>query len=57
MFDFKGGFKVIDINRIYASMEMALLNRIYKEDIISEKTYLELREDIFSTYNIEKIES
>lgn len=48
---------MIDINRIYASMEIALLNRIYKENIISEKTYLELRENIFSTYEIEKIES
>lgn len=47
----------MDLDRIYASMEIALLNRIFNENIISDKTYLEMKENIYSNYKIEKLES
>ena len=46
----------IDTNLLYGSIEITLLNRIYKKQFINEKIYKQAKESIIKEYKLEKIE-
>lgn len=46
----------IDANVLNGSIEITLLNRIYKDKLIDEKIYKQAKEDIIKEYKLEKCE-
>lgn len=48
--------KKIDANLLNGSIEIILLNRIYREQLINEKIYKQAKESIIKEYKLEKIE-
>lgn len=46
----------IDANLLNGSVEMTLLNRIYKKRLINEKIYEQAKESIIKEYKLEKME-
>ena len=46
----------IDANLLNGSIEITLLNRIYKDKLIDEKIYKQAKEDIIKEYKLEKCE-
>ena len=46
----------IDANLLNGSVEMTLLNRIYKKRLINEKIYEQAKEIIIKEYKLEKME-
>ena len=46
----------IDTNLLNGSIEITLLNRIYKKQFINEKIYKQAKESIIKEYKLEKIE-
>lgn len=44
----------IDANLLNGSVEMTLLNRIYKKRLINEKIYEQAKESIIKEYKLEK---
>ena len=46
----------IDANVLNGSVEMTLLNRIYKKRLINEKIYEQAKESIIKEYKLEKME-
>lgn len=46
----------IDANLLNGSIEITLLNRIYKDKLIDEKIYKQAKENIIKEYKLEKCE-
>lgn len=46
----------IDANVLNGSIEITLLNRIYKDKLIDEKIYKQAKENIIKEYKLEKSE-
>ena len=46
----------VDIRLLNGSIEITLLNRIYKEKLIDEKIYKQAKENIIKEYKLEKCE-
>ena len=46
----------VDSNFLNGSIEIALLNRIYKKRLINEKIYKQAKESIIKEYKLEKME-
>lgn len=46
----------IDANLLNGSIEITLLNRIYKDKLIDEKIYKQEKENIIKEYKLEKCE-
>ena len=46
----------IDTNLLRGSIEITLLNRIYKKQLITEKIYKQAKESIIKGYKLEKME-
>ena len=46
----------IDANLLNGSIEIILLNRIYKDKLIDEKIYKQAKENIIKEYKLEKYE-
>ena len=46
----------IDTNLLNGSIEIILLNRIYKDKLIDEKIYKQAKENIIKEYKLEKYE-
>ena len=46
----------VDTRLINGSIEITLLNRIYKKQLINEKIYKQTKESIMKEYKLEKIE-
>ena len=46
----------VDTNLLNGSIEMILLNRIYKKQLINEKIYKRAKESIIKEYKLEKME-
>ena len=46
----------IDDNLLNGSIEITLLNRIYKDKLIDEKIYKQAKENIIKEYKLEKSE-
>ena len=46
----------IDTNLLNGSIEITLLNRIYKKQFINEKIYKQAKESIIKEYKLEKME-
>lgn len=46
----------VDTNLLNGSIEMVLLNRIYKKQLINEKIYKRAKESIIKEYKLEKME-
>ena len=46
----------IDGNLLNGSIEITLLNRIYKDKLIDEKIYKQAKENIIKEYKLEKCE-
>lgn len=46
----------VDIRLLNGSIEITLLNRIYKKQLINEKIYKQAKESIIKEYKLEKIE-
>ena len=46
----------IDANLLDGSIEITLLNRIYKDKLIDEKIYKQAKENIIKEYKLEKCE-
>lgn len=46
----------IDDNLLNGSIEITLLNRIYKDKLIDEKIYKQAKENIIKEYKLEKCE-
>ena len=46
----------IDANLLNGSIEITLLNRIYKDKLIDEKIYKQAKENIIKEYKLEKSE-
>ena len=46
----------IDGNLLNGSIEITLLNRIYKDKLIDEKIYKQAKENIIKEYKLEKYE-
>ena len=46
----------IDDNLLNGSIEITLLNRIYKDKLIDEKIYKQAKENIIKEYKLEKYE-
>lgn len=44
----------IDANLLNGSIEITLLNRIYKDKLIDEKIYKQAKENIIKEYKLEK---
>lgn len=44
----------VDTNLLNGSIEITLLNRIYKDKLIGEKIYKQAKEDIIKEYKLEK---
>ncbi len=56
MDDIKQIQEEIDANLLNGSIEITLLNRIYKDKLIDEKIYKEAKENIIKEYKLEKCE-
>lgn len=48
--------KKIDANLLNGSIEITILNRIYKDKLIDEKIYKQAKENIIKEYKLEKCE-
>lgn len=46
----------VDTRLLNGSIEITLLNRIYKKQLINEKIYKQAKESIIKGYKLEKIE-
>ena len=46
----------VDTNLLNGSIEITLLNRIYKKQLINEKIYKQTKESIIKEYKLEKME-
>lgn len=46
----------IDINLLYGSIEITLLNKLFKNKLINEKIYKQAKENIIKEYKLDKIE-
>ena len=46
----------VDTNLLNGSIEITLLNRIYKDKLIGEKIYKQAKENIIKEYKLEKCE-
>ena len=46
----------VDTNLLNGSIEITLLNRIYKDKLIDEKIYKQAKENIIKEYKLEKCE-
>lgn len=46
----------VDTNLLNGSIEMVLLNRIYKKQLINEKIYKRAKESIIKEYKLEEME-
>ena len=46
----------VDTNLLNGSIEITLLNRIYKDKLIDEKIYKQAKENIIKEYKLEKSE-
>lgn len=46
----------IDTNLLNGSIEITLLNRLYKDKLIDEKIYKQAKESIIKEYKLEKCE-
>lgn len=46
----------VDTNLLNGSIEIILLNRLYKDKLIDEKIYKQAKEDIIKEYKLEKCE-
>ena len=46
----------VDTNLLNGSIEIILLNRLYKNKLIDEKIYKQAKEDIIKEYKLEKCE-
>ena len=46
----------IDANLLNGSIEITILNRIYKDKLIDEKIYKQAKENIIKEYKLEKCE-
>lgn len=46
----------IDTNLLYGSIEITLLNKLFKNKLINEKIYKQAKENIIKEYKLEKIE-
>ena len=46
----------VDTNLLNGSIEIILLNRLYKNKLIDEKVYKQAKEDIIKEYKLEKCE-
>ena len=46
----------IDCNLLNGSLEIVLLNRLYKESLINEKTYKQAKENIVREYKLARYE-
>ena len=46
----------IDTNLLRGSIEIILLNRLFKNKLINEKIYKQVKESIIKEYKLEKIE-
>ena len=46
----------IDANLLSENIEITLLNRIYKDKLIDEKIYKQVKENIIKEYKLEKCE-
>ena len=46
----------IDTNLLYGSIEIALLNKLFKNKLINEKIYKQAKENIIKEYKLDKIE-
>lgn len=46
----------VDTRLLNGSIEITLLNRIYKKQLINEKIYKQAKESIIKEYKLEKIE-
>ena len=44
----------VDTNLLNGSIEMVILNRIYKKQLINEKIYKQAKESIIKEYKLEK---
>lgn len=46
----------IDTNLLYGSIEITLLNKLFKNKLINEKIYKQVKENIIKEYKLDKIE-
>ena len=46
----------IDTNLLYGSIEITLLNKLFKNKLINEKIYKQAKEKIIKEYKLDKIE-
>ena len=46
----------IDTNLLYGSIEISLLNKLFKNKLINEKIYKQAKENIIKEYKLDKIE-
>ena len=46
----------IDTNLLYGSIEITLLNKLFKNKLINEKIYKQAKENIIKEYKLDKIE-
>ena len=46
----------IDTNLLYGSIEITLLNKLFKNKLINEKIYKQAKENIIKEYKVDKIE-
>ena len=46
----------IDTNLLYGSIEITLLNKLFKNKLINEKNYKQAKENIIKEYKLDKIE-
>lgn len=46
----------VDTNLLNGSIEITLLNRLFKNKLINEKIYKQAKESIIKEYKLEKIE-
>ena len=46
----------IDTNLLYGSIEITLLNKLLKNELINEKIYKQAKESIIKEYKLEKME-
>ena len=46
----------IDTNLLYGSIEITLLNKLFKNKLINEKIYKQAKESIIKEYKLEKME-
>ena len=49
-------FKTVDDNLLKSSVELALLNKLFKNEEVSKEIYLKVKESIVKDYGLKKIE-